>query len=607
MVLLCSAQVHLWNRNRGYMDQPIWTTRRSLLTGATSLLFLNSMPATGAVAGADGKEPAAPASTPNDFRAAGGQVVAYFFGGWTQHGMARYPAPWHWINQGYADRLPTRSVSLPGHWFGWSFDASDREYTPVGAPNSALAVDAQLVRSGDKMLFTPTGPRASIRSPNFNGGKGADFPGIRFGVEAEKRALWQCAISFTTRSDPSVSGRVEVPEPTWDKMPAEIIVDMSGNEDWMTGNIQNVAIELGMPGRGTYILSGRFELVPSAALAQKLAATQGLPQDQQWAADWQLSTAASYGLDVFFMCTYWDGEGSFNKPVVDSMFASKAAPNLRVGLYFDSLAGLRPQSLAQFDELLEQWNGYFANTRYWRIDGRPVLGWHGGETTRDFLSAIPEFKSLHPNQRLTAMVRHMQDFYRGMANSNAKTGLYLVSGFMTDHPYWTGSNSKARGLWEEAGFDAGTVYNQFQSISKVPTTAKPSNGISGAQNFSELNQVYGDVADWITKRSGSRIRYFMPATAGWDARPWSVYNYRKNPNCAQNWGCMPNQAQFLLHLAGVRDRAMAYATASGQALSPVVTIDAWDEFGEGSFLCPTRGSGTKKLEAVRDIFGVRKR
>ena len=35
----------------------------------------------------------------------------------------------------------------------------------------------------------------------------------------------------------------------------------------------------------------------------------------------------------------------------------------------------------------------------------------------------------------------------------------------------------------------------------------------------------------------------------------------------------------------------------------VFTIYAWNEFGEGGMVAPTRGEGYLKLEAIADVFG----
>lgn len=593
-------------------------TRRSLMATAAGLVVTKSLDAAVPPQITHSRQGASLWSSPQAFREAGGQVAAFFFGGWTQFGGGRNPAPWYWINHGFTERLPTRSVALPGHWLGWTFDRGDTAYVPVGGPSAAGVVDARITGRGDHMMFAPTGPRPAIRSPEFYAGLGCDYPKVRFHVRPPSGVAWRCAVTFETRGAFPKSGRVEVAEPQWQDGAAEITIDMSADENWMNGDIRHVAIEMGASGDGEYAMYGRFELLPSASLAKALATIQGLPQDQQWAADWQQKEASAHGIDAFFMCTYWNGVQSLNKSVIDAMFASRAAPHLKLGLYFDSLNARRPKSLAEFDLLLQNWGSYFADDRFWRIDGRPVIGWHGGETTRDFLIEIPEFKALAAPARLAAMVDHMQAFFRQMPGARAPRGIYLVAGAMVDHPYWTGALEGHGGLWDQAGFDAGTVYNQFQSFTgqrqyiqrdssggaKLAGDAKPGFPTGGAQTFEQVAEVYQKSAEWITRQSGSRLAYFMPASAGWDVRPWAQFNPRKVTPCAPTWGCTPDRMQFRRHLADVRTRAMAFAAHSARRSGPVVMINAWDEFGEGGFLCPSRAYGTSRLEAVRDIFGI---
>jgi hypothetical protein len=44
---------------------------------------------------------------------------------------------------------------------------------------------------------------------------------------------------------------------------------------------------------------------------------------------------------------------------------------------------------------------------------------------------------------------------------------------------------------------------------------------------------------------------------------------------------------------------------SGGAWQPVFTIYAWNEFGEGGIVAPTRGEDFMKLEAIRGVFSSR--
>jgi hypothetical protein len=41
----------------------------------------------------------------------------------------------------------------------------------------------------------------------------------------------------------------------------------------------------------------------------------------------------------------------------------------------------------------------------------------------------------------------------------------------------------------------------------------------------------------------------------------------------------------------------------GGGVQPALTIYAWNEFGEGGMVAPTRGDRYMKLEAIEQVFG----
>ena len=53
---------------------------------------------------------------------------------------------------------------------------------------------------------------------------------------------------------------------------------------------------------------------------------------------------------------------------------------------------------------------------------------------------------------------------------------------------------------------------------------------------------------------------------------------------------------------GLRDAKEFVATSD--AVYSEVTINAWNEWTEGSYLLPDEANGYAFLEAVRDVFGV---
>lgn len=587
-----------------YFIQIYWVIqmveRRDLLVSAAGAAFFCTS------AAVMSRSIISPGETEASFRDLGGKVVSFFYGGWTQWGNSRNPSPWFWINSGFKERLPIPSVNLPGHWLGWSFDQNDVDYTRVGDIRSAYVKDARITFIDGTMHFEPTGRQPAICSPNFHAGLGSNFPAVKFSFRLIKNKAWRCKLVFTTWELPNINRFVDIAETASGDTFCDVTVDLSKNNDWMSGNIKNISLEIDTLGGGECLFRGRLKIEPSSDLSDKLLSVKGLPQNAAWAADWQQQEASRYGIDVFMMCTFWDGEKSSNSSVVDAMFASKAAPNLELGLYFDSAASAKPSSLKDFDNLLYYWNNYFSRENYWTISGKPVLGWHGGESTRDFWSGIDEFQEINPTKKLKLMVDYIQNFFRSRPDSNAKSGLFLLTGFMVDNPYWSGLRGVQKGLWEEAGFDAGTVYNQFKNRPNIDTKKLENKKVKSntAQNFAELNKVYQDAAEWIASRSGSKLEYFMPAIAGWDVRPWSTLNPRERPPCSPTWQCTPTPNSFENHLMEVRGRAMKSSNNLNGSGSPFVVINAWDEFGEGSFLCPSQEFGYSRLISIKEVFGI---
>ena len=50
-------------------------------------------------------------------------------------------------------------------------------------------------------------------------------------------------------------------------------------------------------------------------------------------------------------------------------------------------------------------------------------------------------------------------------------------------------------------------------------------------------------------------------------------------------------------------RDLAETPTLGLPGQKAFTIYAWNEYGEGGIVAPTRGDGSMKLEAIREVFG----
>ena len=95
------------------------------------------------------------------------------------------------------------------------------------------------------------------------------------------------------------------------------------------------------------------------------------------------------------------------------------------------------------------------------------------------------------------------------------------------------------------------------------------------------------------------------AMTGWDRRP-RVMNpmpwekHETEPDAIDRYFEAPTSAELTGHLAD----AIRFASRSGRTgnAAPAVLVYAWNEFDEGGWLAPTKGTGTARLEAVKQAL-----
>jgi hypothetical protein len=96
------------------------------------------------------------------------------------------------------------------------------------------------------------------------------------------------------------------------------------------------------------------------------------------------------------------------------------------------------------------------------------------------------------------------------------------------------------------------------------------------------------------------VPYHPNVTMGWDSSP----RCRNVPDWATRRGypfgaVLVNNTPQAFRQALERARPLAAANPPGQR---VVTINSWNEWGEGSYIEPDTTHGLGYLEAIRDVF-----
>ena len=133
------------------------------------------------------------------------------------------------------------------------------------------------------------------------------------------------------------------------------------------------------------------------------------------------------------------------------------------------------------------------------------------------------------------------------------------------------------------GYDAVTAYNW------------PGLGLEAGQNAAPVRAAAGRLpaATGSICWSRARSRCCLPLCGGWDSRPWH------GDNNLVRFGRTPEL--FERHLQDAR--RMLDAQPPHPRLLKAVLVEAWNEWGEGSYIEPHQEYGFGYLDAIRQVFG----
>ncbi|MBN2307335.1 MAG: glycoside hydrolase family 99-like domain-containing protein [Candidatus Hydrogenedentes bacterium] len=310
----------------------------------------------------------------------------------------------------------------------------------------------------------------------------------------------------------------------------------------------------------------------------------------------KIDAASRHGIDAFIFDWYWYDDGPFLARGLEEGFLN--APNsdrLRFGIMWANhnwmdvhpakrkcaAPLLYPGAVtpATFDAMTDHIvHQYFAHPSYWAIGGRPyfsvyelyrlIEGLGGVEATRVALERFREktcaagFPGLH----LNAVV----------------WGVRVL-------PSETAIADPAQ-MVAHLGFDSVTSYVW---VHHVPLSDFPRTAYSHVLEES--------VAQWRQSQAQFGVPYHPNVTMGWDSSPRTVqsdvFDGSGYPFSATLDGNTP--AAFKEALARARQ-----FLEPRPASERILTINAWNEWTEGSYLEPDTLHGMAYLEAVRDVFAT---
>lgn len=139
---------------------------------------------------------------------------------------------------------------------------------------------------------------------------------------------------------------------------------------------------------------------------------------------------------------------------------------------------------------------------------------------------------------------------------------------------------------KEWGYDGFFAYNYHAGVD-----GRTRGELRGSRSYAELDQNYREHWAWFLNQQDQY--YVVPMTSGWDKRPWGGSQDKAHDLS------LSTPQEFKQHLQAGR-RAIESSPEKTLGLGVVC---CWNEFGEGSFIEPTKAQGSVYLDAVRSIFG----
>ena len=291
------------------------------------------------------------------------------------------------------------------------------------------------------------------------------------------------------------------------------------------------------------------------------------PEGEVSVAEQHIQWMHDYGIDFAVYDWYWAKE---NKPMLEhalaAYFQAKNSHLVRFSLLWANHSST-PESLDQFKRMVAYWiKYYFPKKQYYRIDGKPVVFIFSQEQLRERAKAF--------GMTSAALFKIANE----MAKGAGLPGIYFV-GSTEATEYWV------KDYGPKNGYDAFSAYNYHRGFSGKYLPNK-----RFSHSFGELDAAYRESWDWILKESP--LPYLLPATSGWSKKPWGGSKDPLHDNSVST------PETFREHLLAAKVRLNQYPEKTKRT----VVICCWNEFGEGSYIEPTKTWGMRYLEAIKSAF-----
>jgi len=434
-------------------------------------------------------------------------------------------------------------------------------------------------------------------------------------------------------------------------------------DDWITNTITNFRIDLGGSTSDVFeiysieLLDANDNPIYESRIGLDSAITSNF--------EWEMEVAKKYGIDVFSVCWYWDGAKNYQQYVFDK-FRLHFGPMPKFNIVWAITGDTQPLSgpfsatvgtfnMSAWYVVLDKWYESFISPNYWFKNGKPVVqifsedkfyngiyrNYYAGanwgpsksfftgqyylngtqwylvttaytsgatfgalDTANSVLSSGPSINI--SSTVLDAWKTEVNNYLASKPNSRVPNGIYWVSSDArgAGHPFWFGRKDGWIGKQESIN-NAVSAYNFFSGYrDQIQDASGGSAAVFDESYYSSIGKnpnTYQYLVDLYTAHanyaanSGTGIPYLVPVVAGWEKSPWIPYVGPDNQSSHRK-PTLTQWKDFLLAIKAIIDGAPAGAT------DRTIVVYAWNEFGEGGYICPCPEFGYGFLEALSEVF-----
>lgn len=265
--------------------------------------------------------------------------------------------------------------------------------------------------------------------------------------------------------------------------------------------------------------------------------------------DWQIKWAVEHGIKFFIVDWYWvKGKRQLEHWLLDGYFNARYRDRLKFCLLWANHNPPGTHSFEDFMALTDYWIAtYFKRPEYYQIDGKPAVWIFTPRAMRQDLGG-------------SEAVRRTLDAARERAKAAGLNGIYFVS-----------CHADAPSVAD--GYDATSAYNW------------PAHGAQATRwPFSDMVTAHQPAWEQAAKLG---VPHIPCLTDGWDSRPWHGPGARvRTGRTSQEFG------------RGLR-LMREFMEQHGQRIG---IIEAWNEYGEGSYIEPHVEYGFEFVDQIRQVF-----